>query len=99
MFDTITMRFKSIKAWREKSGKCPICGKRVLRKTTFECTVNPFNRNKDGFIKSETEVRRDVNIEADKWVPDFTHEKCKEKLITGKNSHGLGKNGAQINRK
>lgn len=77
MFDTITYRFKAIKAWREKSGKCPVCGKRVVRKATFEHTVNPFNKNEQGEIKYESEVRRDVNIEADLWEPDFRHEKCK----------------------
>ena len=77
MFQTITTRFKPIKAWREKLGKCPVCGKRVVRKATFEHTVNPFNKNKDGNIKSDSEVRQDVNAEADRWVPDFTHDKCK----------------------
>ena len=77
MFQTITTRFKQIKARREKSGKCPACGKRVMRRATFENTVNPFNKNKDGNIKSDSEVRQDVNAQADKWVPDFTHDKCK----------------------
>lgn len=79
MFDTVTVtyRFKVVKTRREKSGKCPVCGKRVIRKATFEHTINPFNKNKDGSVKNESEVRRDVNIEADRWVPDFTHDKCK----------------------
>lgn len=68
-----TYRFQEIKTSRRRSGKCPGCGKSVTRSKTFEHTVNPFNRNADGSVKSAAEVRADVNREADEWLPDFSH--------------------------
>jgi len=45
------------------------CGRRAARRKTFECTINPFNRNKDGTIKSREEVRAQAQAEANKWRP------------------------------
>ena len=57
-------------------GTCPVCGKRVARSRTFEKTVNPFNRNADGSIKTSAEVYDAVKAEGEAWQPDFTHEAC-----------------------
>lgn len=72
----IQVRFEVVKASRQKSGKCPVCGKRVVRKTTFEQTLSPYNKNGDGTVKNYHEVSVDVNKEANRWKPDFHHEKC-----------------------
>jgi len=77
MFGTRTVRFEPVKTSRQKSGKCPVCGKRVVRRKTFEHTVNPFNKNKDGSVRTFEEVLNRVNEEADNWQPDFCHDKCK----------------------
>ena len=69
-------RFPTIKMQRSTSGACPICGKRVRRSRTFEATVNPFNQNADGTIKTPDEVRAQVREKSDAWVPDFTHDAC-----------------------
>ena len=73
-----TYRFQSVRRTAEKSGNCPSCGKRVVRRQTFEQTVNPFNRNADGTVKTAQEVDASVKAEAAAWVPDFRHntEKC-----------------------
>ena len=42
-------------------------GKRRKRQKTFEQTVNPFNRNADGSVKSHDQVREDVRAEALAW--------------------------------
>ncbi len=68
-----TYNFQGVRARRQHTGKCPNCGKTVRRSRTFEHTINPFNKNADGEMKSFDEVRADVNAEADAWVPDFTH--------------------------
>ena len=49
----------------------------MQRRKTFEQTVNPFNRNTDGSVKTRDEVAEAVKAEALAWVPDFTHEACK----------------------
>lgn len=74
---SITYKFRPIKARRVKTGKCPVCGGKTFRKSTFEQFINPFNKNKKGEVKSWNEVLVDVNAEADRWKPDFRHEKCK----------------------
>lgn len=70
--------YPPIKTRREHRGKCPNCGKTVTRSKQFWMTVNPFNRNPDGSVRTAEEIRADVNAEADAWVPDFTHCEPKE---------------------
>lgn len=57
-------------------GKCPICGKRTQRLKTFTQTVNPFNKNPDGTVKTRAEVSESVKSQAKAWNPPperFTH--------------------------
>lgn len=68
--------FDVIKASATKKGKC-FCGKRLTRSKTFEHTVNPFNKNPDGSVKTREEVYRDVQQKAKDWIPDFLCEKCR----------------------
>lgn len=73
-------RFEPVTSYREKVGLCPSCGKRVVRRMKFEHTVNPFNRNDDGNVRTREEVWARVNAEADAWVPDFRHNTVKCQL-------------------
>ena len=70
-----TTRYRSIKRWANRTGKCPVCGKRVSRSRTFEQTVNPYH---PAIIEGlgVLGVVDSVEKEAREWVPDFTHEKC-----------------------
>jgi hypothetical protein len=70
--------FRQIKTIVKKSGKCPICGKRSTKQQTICNTVNPFNKDKDGNVKSPDQVYQDVKAEAANWKPDFTCSTCKE---------------------
>lgn len=77
-----TYRYSRITARRSFSGKCPVCGRRVTRTRTFEQTVNPFHPAIRALPPGSPNdlavaaVRQSVEAEADKWVPDFTHERC-----------------------
>lgn len=73
-------QFQEIRERAEKAGKCPGCGKVTRRSKAFSQTVNPFNRNTDGDVKTPTEVRADVSAEAAEWVPDFWHASCKPEV-------------------
>lgn len=73
---TVTQTFQKVFTRRTKTGTCPVCGKTSRRQREFVYTINPFNKNPDGTIKSYEQVREDVNREADAWKPDFTHMKC-----------------------
>jgi hypothetical protein len=75
---TYTYEGPSRKATRK--GTCPTCNKPVTRSTSFSATVNPFNRNADGSVKSRAEVAAGVEAMARAWQPEpevFEHEKCR----------------------
>jgi hypothetical protein len=42
-------------------------GKRRRKQKTFTHTINPFNKNKYGEVKTYKEVYADVRAEAKKW--------------------------------
>jgi hypothetical protein len=74
----ITVTYDRVKHPVRKSGECPVCKKKVTRSTTFEATINPFNRNENGQPRTEAEIRQILRRDAERWQPNFTHEKCKE---------------------
>lgn len=77
---TIHARFASVKSRAEVSGACEVCGKRCTRKTTIENTVNPFNRNEDGSIRTRAEVQANVLKQAREWEAKqpIVHVKCED---------------------
>lgn len=63
-----------------RKGACPTCGKPATRSGTFQKTVNPFNKNADGTVKTWAQVEAAVKAEAEAWNPpaeEFEHDKCK----------------------
>lgn len=72
-----TTYYEPVEVFRKVSGNCPVCGKRTQRQQRFTHTVNPFNRNEDGTVRTRDEVLAAVNVEAEAWQPDFRHEACK----------------------
>lgn len=70
--------FEVVKFRRSVVGKCPVCEKRVVRSRTFDQTVNPWNRNDDGTVKSRPEVLDAVKAQAAVWSPNFLHEACSD---------------------
>ena len=69
--------FQQCKTWRKKSGRCVACGKRTTRSKTFINTVNPWNVNVAGQMKTVPEVYQDLNREADAWyAEDLTCAAC-----------------------
>lgn len=84
MTGEIRYNFEKVKCYAKKSGKC-LCGKRRTRSEVLWQTVNPFNKNPDGTVKTYNQVRADVNREYEEW---------KSKPITCsdcENSSGLGR--------
>lgn len=71
-----TYTFQQVAARRSHRGACPLCGKSTTRSRNFVQTINPYNRNADGTIKTLAQVRAAVEAQADAWVPDFTHDAC-----------------------
>lgn len=63
-----TIKFQVVKVRASRSVACPKCGKKVKRSRTFERTLNPFNKNADGSVKTYSEVLADVGAEARFWM-------------------------------
>ena len=73
----VSYTFDEVKRKVAKTGKCS-CGKRLSRSTTFSQTVNPYNKNKDGFPKTRAEIYMELHQEAEEWQPVFVCSKCEE---------------------
>ena len=69
------MRFQAYPAVAEVSFDCPSCGK-PKRKRSFrvECTVNPFNKNDDGTIKTPDEVYQQSLAKAKQEREEFLRD-------------------------
>lgn len=76
---SISIRFEVVKRSTRKSGKCVKCGKRCTRSRTEEGTINPFNRNPDGSIRSREEIGRDLDAKLSEWLKEpIMHASCEE---------------------
>lgn len=73
--------FEKVKWSRTVHVDCPGCGKRRKVQRTFHQTINPYNKNSDGFPKTYSEVLASVKDEAYKWTPskdyELYHERCR----------------------
>ena len=71
------INFREIAYYPKKSGKCVVCGKQAARREKIYSTVNPFNRNADGSIKTPEEVAVQVRAEVRDWMnKPIKHAKC-----------------------
>ena len=62
-----TIVFDEVKRHAAKSGKCTICGKRRTRKKTFCQTLNPYNKNADGTIKTTYQIQQELQAQTATW--------------------------------
>lgn len=78
MYSTTT-RYQELTAQATRRGSGPGCGKPTIRSRTFTMTINPFNRNPDGTVRTPGEVLDAVSAKAAAWQPEeelFRHQKC-----------------------
>ncbi len=61
----ITMRFEQVTRKRTVRLKCKSCGKTRTRTVSVTHTINPFNKNEEGFVRSPQEVQQCVSVELD----------------------------------
>jgi hypothetical protein len=71
-----TYRFEEVKRTAKKRVPCEGCGKKLNRQTTFSQTINPFNRNADGFPKTYREIWDELGAECREWEADVTGFEC-----------------------
>lgn len=53
---TITTTYEQVKRTAYKTVRCSSCGSTLRRQKTFTETLNPFNTNADGTIKSRKDI-------------------------------------------
>ena len=52
------------------------CGRRGRVQKTFGQTVNPFNKNPDGSVKTKAQVLRSVTAQAEEWAGNQVSWMC-----------------------
>lgn len=72
--------YQVLKLRGTKRVKCslPECRQWLTRSKTFEMTVNPFNKNKSGHVKTQDEVYEDLRAAVMAWRKDPNGEYCKD---------------------
>lgn len=73
------VRFESVNLTGFKQGKCADCDKRTKRTKRFTQTINPYNRNPDGSVKTRDQVYESVRSEIDRWKALVICAGCEER--------------------
>jgi hypothetical protein len=74
----VTYRYDAVKHTTKKRVSCRSCGKSFYRQRTFYQTINPFNKNAEGYPKSRSEIWTELKAESESWQPDDICSKCKD---------------------
>ncbi len=72
MRKTIVFPTVTVKAMARVECSHPDCKKMVQRTKKFEQTINPFNKDLNGQVKSERQIREELIRARDKWLDEFT---------------------------
>ena len=88
---TVT-KFEEVSRWGQKNVKCAGCGKHLRRSTTITNTINPFNKNAAGQVKSYGEVLDNVKAQLEAWK--LAPERCKPCEVKAKEAEKLRQRNA-----
>jgi hypothetical protein len=80
----VHVKFQEVKLPVGITRACAKCGKRFSRHTTIVHTVNPFNKNPDGSVRTVPEIRTVQFEEADAWKAAPEQQMCRGCLNEGK---------------
>ena len=70
-------KFREIKIYGTRQGDCGVCGKPATRKTNFAQTINPFNKDANGNIKTEAQIMKELQEKRTEWIKGQpTHKRC-----------------------
>lgn len=73
---TITTTFQEVNLYGTKSVKCAgNCGRTLKRQRKFWQTLNPWNKNAAGELKTVADIRTELQLELDRWQQE--PEVCK----------------------
>lgn len=75
----VIITYERVEHWVSKTVPCRFCGKKIKRSTTLGQTLSPFNKDTDGNLKTERQIRAELNAKAKTWHPhNDIHAKCIE---------------------
>ena len=73
----VTTRYERVSRTAPRSGACSVCGAKGKRQKRFSQTLNPYNRNDQGLVKTYDEIQSELVIEVKEWSEgQFVHERC-----------------------
>ena len=73
------VNFQVVELKFSKSGICPACGKSAIRTKKFFQTLNPFNKNDDGSVKTRDQIMVELSAQASKYRSEtIYHAKCED---------------------
>jgi len=65
-----------------KAGKCSVCGKHCKLTRKFYQTLNPYNKDKNGLMKTRGQIQKELKEDITNWKgKQITHVKCENKVI------------------
>lgn len=71
------INFQAVELKFSKSGICPACGKNASRTKKFFQTLNPFNKNDDGSIKTVAQIKVELVAKGADWkIHPVLHARC-----------------------
>jgi len=70
-----SVTFDEISLTGVKNVKCSGCGKKLKRQQRFFQTLNPFNKDKNGMVKSKHQIYTELEEDIKKW--EVEPEKCR----------------------
>lgn len=71
--------YSKVSIIEKKAGKCTACGKRAQRSQEFYQTLNPFNKNPDGSVKTAGDIRAALATAIAEWhAAPIYHAKCED---------------------
>lgn len=73
----ITETYDVVAVSTHRTFRCRVCGIRASLRHTFRQTINPFNKNGRGQLKTRQEILDELRVQAAAWNPDPVHAKCK----------------------
>lgn len=73
------VNFQVVELKFSKSGICPACGKSASRTKRFFQTLNPFNTNADGSIKTVEQIKSELVAKGTDWkIHPVLHARCED---------------------
>ena len=75
---TTRLVFNKVSLTFTKTGKCYICGMKTTRTKVFFQTLNPFNTNEDGSVKTVQQIKDELRIQGNEWKATYVvrHARC-----------------------